>query len=222
MIRRPPRSTLAWTLFPYTTLFRSTAARAIPSDGTNTNVVIMGSAAPAVAEIPPDRRFEPAAAEPERAAEPARAMVETGLAPSQAGAQSLRDAVLNALGNQPMLVSLLETAAWALEGNSLTAKVAASSAMIEMSFTSDARRIAGAAASGRAGRPIKVQVLPGGTPQAAAPQSGPSARRPSSNGGTPNGSARSRAEQDPVVQRMQQKFGAEIRTVIDYREKGRN
>jgi len=197
----------------------SAAARAIPSDGTNTNVVIMGSAAPAVAEIPPDPRF---AAEPERAAEPARAMVETGLAASQAGAQSLRDAVLNALGNQPMLVSLLETAAWALEGNSLTAKVAASSAMIEMSFTSDARRIAGAAASGGAGRPIKVQVLPGGTPQAAAPQSGPSARRPSSNGGTPNGSARSRAEQDPVVQRMQQKFGAEIRTVIDYREKGRN
>jgi hypothetical protein len=34
-----------------------------------------------------------------------------------------------------------------------------------------------------------------------------------------NGSARSRAEQDPVVQRMQEKFGAEIRTVIDYREK---
>jgi hypothetical protein len=35
-----------------------------------------------------------------------------------------------------------------------------------------------------------------------------------------NGSARSRAEQDPIVQRMQEKFGAEIRTVIDYREKG--
>jgi hypothetical protein len=30
---------------------------------------------------------------------------------------------------------------------------------------------------------------------------------------------RSRAEQDPVVQRMREKFGAEIRTVIDYREK---
>jgi hypothetical protein len=30
---------------------------------------------------------------------------------------------------------------------------------------------------------------------------------------------RSRAEQDPIVRRMQDKFGAEIRTVIDYREK---
>jgi len=35
-----------------------------------------------------------------------------------------------------------------------------------------------------------------------------------------NGSARGRAEQDPIVQRMKEKFKAEIRTVIDYREKG--
>ena len=92
--------------------------------------------------------------------------------------------------------------------NSLTAKVASSSTMIDMSFTSEARRIATAAASGQAGRPIKVQVVPGGTAQASA------ARRPAANG-----SARSRAEQDPIVRRMQEKFGAEIRTVIDYREK---
>jgi len=31
--------------------------------------------------------------------------------------------------------------------------------------------------------------------------------------------ARSRASDDPVVQRMREKFGAEIRTVIDHREK---
>jgi hypothetical protein len=30
---------------------------------------------------------------------------------------------------------------------------------------------------------------------------------------------RSRAEQDAVVRRMQEKFGAQIRTVIDYKEK---
>jgi len=60
-----------------------------------------------------------------------------------------------------------------------------------------------------AGRPIKMLVEPGGVSQTPAP------RRPASNG-----NARSRAEQDPIVQRMQQKFKAEIRTVIDYREKG--
>ncbi len=136
-------------------------------------------------------------------------MVETGLAPSPATADSLRDAVLNALGNQPMLVSILENAEWTLAGSALTARVSASSPMIEMSFTAEARRISSAAASGRAGRPIKMQVEPGGTTQAT-----PAARKPS-----PNGSARSRAEKDPIVQRMQEIFGAEIRTVIDYREK---
>jgi hypothetical protein len=108
-----------------------------------------------------------------------------------------------------MLVSLLETAQWTLAGNSLIAKVSASSTMIEMSFSADARRLAGAAASGVAGRPIKMNVEPGGAAQAK------SAPRPAANG-----SARSRAEQDPIVQRMQEKFKAEIRTVIDYREKG--
>ena len=29
---------------------------------------------------------------------------------------------------------------------------------------------------------------------------------------------RSRAEQDPIVRRMKEKFGAEIRTIIDYKE----
>jgi hypothetical protein len=80
-----------------------------------------------------------------------------------------------------------------------------------MSFTTEARRVASAAASGRAGRPIKLQVEAGGSPQpASAPLRAPRV----------NGSARSRAEQDPIVQRMKEKFGAEIRTVIDYREKG--
>jgi DNA polymerase-3 subunit gamma/tau len=170
----------------------SDAPSAIPlatSGAAATNVVIMGSAVPAVSEITP----EPAAT-----------------ANSAVTATALRDCALTALSQQPMLVSMLEAAEWSLEGNSLIAKVTASSTMIDMSFNADARRIASAAASGLAGRPIRVLVQPGGTPQAVSP-----ARRPSSNG-----SARSRAEQDPVVRRMQEKFGAEIRTVIDYREKG--
>jgi DNA polymerase-3 subunit gamma/tau len=157
-------------------------------------VVIMGSAAPALAELSPGGVVQPAA------------RIE---AKAEANAEALRDAVLNALGDQQMLVSLLGNAEWRLEGNALIAKVAASGTMIEMSFTADARRVASAAASGLAGRPIRMQVEPGGAQPAA------SAIRKSSS----NGSARSRAEQDPIVQRMQEKFGAEIRTVIDYREK---
>ena len=149
------------------------------------SVVIMGSA---VAEMEP----EPLVA-----------------AKNEISVEFVREVVLTALSGQPMLVSMLEGAQWSWEGNSLVAKVALSSTMIDMSCTADARRIASAAASGAAGRPVKLQVLPGGTAQVTAP-----VRRPSSNG-----SARSRAEQDPVVRSMQEKFGAEIRTVIDYREK---
>ncbi len=202
----PPASARLNSVSPFAAdSARKGAPKAESSGDTNAtsastaNVVIMGSAAPAVAEISPDARHETAIA------------VETGLAPSPATADSLRDAVLNALGNQQMLVSLLENAEWRLEGNALIARASASSTLIEMSFPADARRIAGAAASGLAGRPIKLQVEPGGAPQA---ESAP--RRATAS----NGSARSRAEQDPIVQRMKERFGAEIRTVIDYREKG--
>ena len=155
----------------------------------------MGSSAPAVTEFSPEPNPQPVV------------RAETN---SEANAESLRDAVLDALASQPMLVSILQNAEWTLAGSSLTAKVAASNSMIEMCFTTEARRVASAAASGLAGRPIKMLVESGGAPQAA-----PAARKSS-----PNGSARSRAEKDPIVQRMQEVFGAEIRTVIDYREKG--
>jgi DNA polymerase-3 subunit gamma/tau len=179
------------------------------TSGTSANLVIMGSAAPAVEELSPAP--DPQPSERDEVKSNIRTEAKTESRP-EANAESLRDAVLHALGNQQMLVSLLENAEWSLNANALIAKVAASGTMIEMSFTNDARRIATAAASGLAGRPIKMLVEPGGAPQpAAAP------RRASSK---LSGTARSRAEQDPIVQRMQEKFGAEIRTVIDYREKG--
>jgi DNA polymerase-3 subunit gamma/tau len=170
------------------------------------NVVIMGSAAPAIAELSLESDSQPG--ESGEASTDMRAEIRV-----EADSNSLRDAVLNALGAQQMLVSILEGAEWTLNGSSLLAKVAASATMIEMSFTAEARRIASAAASGQAGRPIRVQVEPGGTPQ---PSSAP--RRALSPVLT--GSARSRAEKDPIVQRMREKFGADIRTVIDHREKG--
>jgi hypothetical protein len=81
-----------------------------------------------------------------------------------------------------------------------------------MSLSPDAKRLAIASASGVLGRPIKLKVIPGATVAPQEKRSG-GAPRPSGPGG------RGRAEQDPVVRRMQEKFSAEIRTVIDYREK---
>ena len=206
------------------TAFAGEGARAThPTGGSSANVVIMGSAAPAIAESSPEPDPIASGATGVSSVQPgerARLSANPCERGTEVNSESLRDAVLNALGNQPMLVSLLENAQWRLEGNALTAKAAASSTMIEMSFTADARRVASAAASGLAGRPIKMQVEPDGAPQAASAPRRSSSKESPSKGSASNGSARSRAEQDPIVQRMQEKFGAEIRTVIDYREKG--
>ncbi len=136
--------------------FDSRAGQVRATHASGGNVIIMGSAAPAVEELSPAPDRHPVARE----------------ITTEVNAASLRDTVLNALGDRQMLVSLLETAEWTLAGNSLTAKVAASATMIEMSFTAEARRIASAAASGLAGRPLKLQVESGGTAQAAAGQAG--------------------------------------------------
>jgi DNA polymerase III subunit gamma/tau len=145
------------------------------------------------------------AAAPAEAADEVPVPADAGPAPSTA----LRDAVLNALNGQPMLFGLLEGGEWALEDNQLVIKVAASASVIDMTVSAEARRLIIAAASGALGRPAKLKVLSGGTaPPASA---GP---RIASHGGS-----RTRAEQDPIVRRMQEKFGAEIRTIIDYREK---
>ena len=84
-----------------------------------------------------------------------------------------------------------------------------SATVIDMSVGADAKRLAIATASGVLGRAIKLKVLPGGVAQAA-----PTRPQPASNGG-----GRARAEQDPIVRRLQEKFGAEIRTIIDQSEK---
>jgi len=155
--------------------------------------VVMGSAAPAAVM----RQA------PEISLEPQRALAEQPV--------EFREAVLNALSNanQRILVNMLETAEWKLEGNEVVIKVASSATVIEMSLGPDAKRLMVATASGALGRPVKLRVVPGGVAQAVA--------RPASASG--NGGARGRAEQDPVVQRMKEKFGAEIRTIIDYKEK---
>ena len=175
----------------------STAPRVAPS-AINSAPVVMGSAAPAVAAQ--------AAREPEPQAP-------VGIV-SQSGTDidSIRSAVLNALASadQTMLCSILEAGEWSIAGNELIIRLAASATLIEMSVSASAKKMIIASASGVMGRPVKLQVLPG-----AAAQIAPSKMQTSYS----NGSSRSRAEQEPVVQRLKEKFGAQIRTVIDYKGK---
>jgi len=128
--------------------------------------------------------------------------------------EKLRVAVLQALadGNQNFLASLLSGGEWTVEGNELVIKIAESQTVLDMSLGNDAKRLAIASASGVLGRAVKLRVVPVASVGS----------QPKRNGGPPPSSGsggRGRAEQDPVVRRMREKFGAEIRTVIDYRDK---
>jgi DNA polymerase-3 subunit gamma/tau len=163
--------------------------------------VVMGSAAPAVvnhsaSEIStlPAPRTESAA--PETAQSPRSGDV--------------RGSVLVALADsgQRMLSAMLESGEWQVEGNELVIKVASSATVIEMSLGADAKRLIIATASGVLGRPVRLKIISGGVLQSAPRSSG-----------SANGGGRGRAEQDPVVHRMKEKFGAEIRTIIDYTQK---
>jgi DNA polymerase III subunit gamma/tau len=123
----------------------------------------------------------------------------------------VRGSVLGALtdAGHRMVVSLLQGGEWTIEGNELVIKATASSTVIDMSVGVEAKRIIIATTSGVLGKPARLKVIPGGV----APPVEPSSRSHSNGGG------RSRAEQDLIVQLMKEKFGAEIRTIIDYRER---
>ena len=167
------------------------------------NVANMGAPAPVImGSAVPEHEDRPG---------PAVALQDAAPEVTPPSVDRVRNAVLNALGEagQPMLVSMLEIGEWAVEGSDVVVRLAVSAAVIDMSVSADSKRLAIAAASGVMGRPVKLKVLPGGTAQAAP-------ARPAS---ASNGSGRGRAEQDPIVRRMQEKFGAEIRTIIDQRDK---
>src|SRR5450755_4072393 len=114
----------------------------------------------------------------------------------------LQSAVLQALtdGNQRILVSMLAAGEWSVQGNELIIQIAESQTVVDMSLGPDAKRLAVASASGVMGRPMKLKAVPGAT---VAPQE---VKR---NGSAPGPGGRGRAEQDPVVRRMQEKFNAE-------------
>jgi DNA polymerase III subunit gamma/tau len=114
-------------------------------------------------------------------------------------------------GGHKMLASTLESGSVMLQGNELVVSIAQSAAVIDLMMSAEPRRLANAAASAALGRPAKVNVV-SGVPSAV---NGATAVVRPRNGA----SARSRAAEDPIVQRMREKFGAEIRTVIDHREK---
>jgi DNA polymerase-3 subunit gamma/tau len=176
--------------------------------------VVMGAAAPAtlnesipVPEInsPAELRLEPET--PTQREEKTSSSID-----------SLKGAVLQALmdGNQRILVSMLEAGEWSVEANEVIVKISESQTVLDLSFSAEARRLAIASASGVLGRPAKLKVVPGAVVAATEKRNGGGPPPSAINSGI---GGRGRAEQDAVVRRLQDKFGAQIRTVIDYKEK---
>ncbi|MGA2391144.1 MAG: DNA polymerase III subunit gamma/tau [Candidatus Sulfotelmatobacter sp.] len=133
--------------------------------------------------------------------------------------ERLKGAVLQTLmdGNQRILAAMLEAGDWSVEGNEVVIKVAESQTVVDMSLSPDARRLAIASASGVLGRAVKLKIIAGATITTTNEnKTGSALRAAGTNGGV---AGRGRAEQDAVVRRLQEKFGAEIRTVIDYKER---
>jgi DNA polymerase-3 subunit gamma/tau len=124
--------------------------------------------------------------------------------------------VLTALENMPggdNLAATLAEGTHAIQGNELIVTIAKPASVIPFLISADQKQAANAAASAAAGRPLKLILVGGAQPHANG--NAPAAIARPRNGA----SARSRASDDPIVQRMREKFGAEIRTVIDHREK---
>jgi len=126
-----------------------------------------------------------------------------------------RDAVLGALedASQNVLAHNLELGEWTVRGLEVSVKVAMSQVMVDVALGDGPKRIIHDALVKATGQPMKLKMVSGGTQVAS--KAAPLSARPS-NGA----SGRSRAMSDPIVKRMQEKFGAEIRSVIDHKERG--
>jgi DNA polymerase-3 subunit gamma/tau len=134
--------------------------------------------------------------------------------PGEVSVDALRSILISALEaqGQDTAADVLARSEWRIEGNHLALRLPVSEKLLDITLNSESRRLLTHEASRRCGRAIKLMVCAGGIVQNA-----PIERTSMANG---NGAgARQRAAEDPIVRRMQEKFGAEVRTVVDLRHK---
>ncbi|HXZ78428.1 MAG TPA: DNA polymerase III subunit gamma/tau [Terriglobales bacterium] len=125
----------------------------------------------------------------------------------------LQKLILTALENagQKMLADTLDEGSWALSDSELTVTVNRRQSLLDAALNAEARQIINSATTKLLARPLRMRLISGAvngteaSKASSAPESGQDAR--------------SRAVTDPVVRRMREKFGAEIRTVVDHKQK---
>ncbi len=171
-----------------------------------------------------DRARKGRSFDPEMSAAPAAAQIQTSATATAVAVEEPQTSedpgtvlghIVVALEKSPggdNLASTLAEGSAAIQGNELVITVARPQSVIPFIMNAEQRQIATAAATSAAGRTLKVTIIGGAKPDA----NGSAAALVRPRNGA---SARSRAAEDPIVQRMREKFGAEIRTVIDHRDK---
>jgi DNA polymerase-3 subunit gamma/tau len=122
--------------------------------------------------------------------------------------ETVRNAVLAALeaAGHRMAADALENGEWFVTAYGLTVKVSSGEQMIAITFGPEQRHLMQQAVETSLGRSMRLSLLPGAAKNAPTP----AVSRPVTPGG-----ARAKAAQHPVVRRMVEKFGAELRTVRD-------
>lgn len=154
-------------------------------------------------ETPPDASpFNGPTADPERGVSSMPALGSPGYL------EAVRSAVLAALeeAGQRIAADALEEGEWSVTASGVTVKVSGSEQLIAMTFGPEQHRLMQQAAQTSVGRRLRIAITPGAAKKAAMPAA-PRSSAP--------GSARAKAAQHPVVRRMMEKFGAQLRTVLD-------
>ena len=170
--------------------------------------VILGSAVPAFVPEP-----IALASGPEEIEEASSLLVVTTVSAGPSAPEDLCAIVVADVesAGHPMAATLLGGGRWFFEGNQPCVEVVATDFTMKMTLGAEPLKAANAAATKALGRAVKLKLSSGGT---AKESDDAKASRPARAG-----TGKSRAAQDPIVKYLQEKFGAEIRTVIDYQKK---
>ncbi|MHB1699029.1 MAG: DNA polymerase III subunit gamma/tau [Acidobacteriaceae bacterium] len=126
--------------------------------------------------------------------------------------EALQNAVCDALASngQQSMADQMGEATWSVDAGQLTVQTTVGKAVLGLLFTAAAEKISREALRANGGGALKLTLLPGSANSAAAPKKTRAPR---------TGSAQARAMEHPMVQQAQRLFNAEVRNVIDLREK---
>lgn len=140
--------------------------------------------------------------------------VEGDRRPAEISLPRIQSATLAAMERtgQKIVANWLEMGEWKIEGADVIIGVSAKQPMIDAALKGEAQRVLNESATEVSGQAVRVKLVPGANGNG---NGTPAVARPVGDGKD----AKSRALNDPIVKKMKEKFGTEIRTVVDQRRR---